>query len=97
MHQIKYVKGAVIILAFIFIIVLSINPPRAENCFAVLSKAEKRWNELRYETPINPAFNREVTQLLTRAAELRHRGRAEACLRQVEKAKEKMNTREGKP
>lgn len=63
----------------------------AATCWELLTNAEKRWNELRGRSELPPGFERKVTRHLTEAAELRHRGRPEGCLREVQKAVDQMD------
>jgi hypothetical protein len=75
-------------------ILIPANLAYSADCLPELEKAELRWNKLRDQTVMTPAFAAGVTQHLTMAAELRHQGMKEGCLRQIAKATKKMGTRE---
>jgi hypothetical protein len=82
--------------AIVASILIPANFAYSADCLPELKKAEMRWNQLRNEKEMTPAFAKGVTQDLTMAAELRHQGLKEGCLRQIEKAKKQMDTREEK-
>lgn len=66
------------------------------GCYAELSKAELKWNELRNNSEMTSGFERTVTGHLRSAAELRHQGDVKGCLEQIDNANEKMNNKKDK-
>lgn len=95
MKALRHLKLYGMIAAIVASISIPVNFAHSVDCLTTLTQAEKRWNKLRYQTVMTPAYERKVTRHLTMAAELRHQGMTEGCLRQVVRAIKEMDLEAG--
>ena len=96
MKAVNNLKKIGMIAAIFASILIPANLAYSANCFAELTEAEQRWNKLRAQKVLTSGFTTKVTHHLIMAAELRHQGMNEGCLRQLEKAKKEMDARGAK-
>ena len=85
------------ICALIFAYILALaNMAYSADCFVGLTKAENRWIALRDAKPLATNVKMRLTEQLTLAAELRHQGRGQDCVLQVNKAMKAMDALEAR-